>query len=224
VGQGSPGSDDSERNANAHRRPGRAARDGELRAHLLRALAHVEEAVRGPGVRRGLHPCAVVGDLDEGEGTRDGADYGRGLGDLLLSDAMTPMGRGQPYEKCDLRFVEWRKRQSILDEQELQHSRYGDPATRVPKGRPIDPEILIGGRIEISGDPASWTIELNRHPGGETTDRFSGRPSLDDVYGQSPAVAKERLSACARRAGPPAAADGRSRSRARRPTSRSPSC
>jgi hypothetical protein len=75
-----------------------------------------------------------------------------GLPDVLTTDLLTK-------PTCEFTLVEWRRRDLILSELELQRSEYVDPASRIEEGHLIDPEILIRGRVEDRpGTPKRLTL------------------------------------------------------------------
>ncbi len=80
---------------------------------------------------------------------------GRGLADLLITDIV----QGDP--RCTPTVVEWERRAEVIAEIELSNSRFGDPATRIPRGRMLQPELFIEGSLtEAANGSISWAIQL----------------------------------------------------------------
>jgi hypothetical protein len=94
---------------------------------------------------------------------------GKGMSDLLVTDIV----QGNP--RCSPRVVEWERRAEVIAEIELSNSRFGDPATRIPRGHMLQPELFVQGSLTEAADGSiSWAVQLvdaatGKVVGGETT-------------------------------------------------------
>ena len=80
---------------------------------------------------------------------------GKGMSDLLITDIV----QGNP--RCSPTVVEWERRAEVIAEIELSNSRFGDPATRIPRGHMLKPELFVEGSLTEAADGSiSWAIQL----------------------------------------------------------------
>ena len=80
---------------------------------------------------------------------------GKGMSDLLVTDIV----QGNP--RCSPRVVEWERRAEVIAEIELSNSRFGDPATRIPRGHMLQPELFVQGSLTEAADGSiSWAVQL----------------------------------------------------------------
>lgn len=87
---------------------------------------------------------------------------GKGMSDLLVTDIV----QGNP--RCTPTVVEWERRAEVIAEIELSNSRFGDPATRIPRGRILKPELFVEGSLTEAADGSiSWAVQLRDAASGK---------------------------------------------------------
>lgn len=87
---------------------------------------------------------------------------GKGMSDMLITDIV----QGNP--RCSPRVVEWERRAEVIAEIELSNSRFGDPATRIPRGHLLQPELFVEGSLTEAADGSiSWAVQLRDAASGK---------------------------------------------------------
>ncbi len=87
---------------------------------------------------------------------------GKWMSALLLADIV------QGNQRCTPTVVEWERRAEAIAEIEFSNSRYGDPATRIPRGRLLQPELFIeGSATEAADGSISWAVQLRDAASGK---------------------------------------------------------
>ena len=79
---------------------------------------------------------------------------GKGLSDMICTDMVGIEAA------CKLVVVEWEKRAELLAEIELSHSPEFDPATQIPRGHLIDPDVFVTGIVSTTEADTNWKIQL----------------------------------------------------------------
>ncbi len=79
---------------------------------------------------------------------------GKGLSDMICTDLVSI------ETACKLVVVEWEHRAEIVEEIELSNSPAFDPATRIPRGHLIDPDVFVTGIVTTTKTDTTWKIQL----------------------------------------------------------------
>lgn len=140
----------------------------------------------------------AAGDFT-GSGDAEASPVARGLGDLIVTEAVQMLDAGGPYAGCPAVFVEWRRRKDIEAEIALQQTDAVDPASRQTPGQLIDPTVMITGNTHFEGDTASYVVELRSHPDGSLIRTIRGTVPETEFLDVGGAIAKDVLDkTCAR--------------------------
>ena len=113
---------------------------------------------------------------------------GKGLSDMICTDMVGIEAA------CKLVVVEWEKRAELLAEIELSHSPEFDPATQIPRGHLIDPDVFVTGIVSTTEADTNWKIQLVTAKTGDVIGRDNGNAKGKKILEVSSDIAK-RLAA-----------------------------
>jgi hypothetical protein len=105
---------------------------------------------------------AFTGNVVEIDGGRTVPNPGllRGFAELIVTDlGVTP-------NPCDLRLAEWLRRADVIREIELSQSGDFNPATAIPVGQLLQPDVFLRGTLNSDGTTATWSLQLVVAEGG----------------------------------------------------------
>lgn len=152
-----------------------------IKGRAVRGIRVSLKRTRAPTVRRrasnarpasfpGTTPGAPIVAVKALKGSSP-SGLGRGFADLTIVDLVA----GGDGSRCVPPVVEWERRADVIAEIEFSNSRFADPATRIPRGRLLEPELFVEGSIAEGADGSvSWAIQLRdaktgKVVGGDTT-------------------------------------------------------
>lgn len=156
-----------------------------LAAFVTSAFPVAAQVQPPPGVM-----ALAVGDTP-GTGDAEWVANGQGLGDLLINDIGQLIQATGSDTDCKAMQVEWRRRGDAIREQELQQSRFVDPATRVRTGQMIEPNVMITGTSNLGNGTLSYTFEMRSHPDGTLIGTVSGEFDFDATSARAPEIAEK---------------------------------
>ncbi len=154
----------------------------------------------GASLAQGLRPLTPktfrvsVGETS-GTGSPDMFHFGRGIGDLIITDMVQMLYEDPTYADCDMGILEWRRRADILKEFQLQQSRYIDPATVTMHRMPPEPTALIEGTVSDAPDAFSWKMTMRDRASGNVLAVSEGSVPIRDFWDASGIIAREMMDA-----------------------------
>jgi hypothetical protein len=110
---------------------------------------------------------------------------GKGMADLLITDLVSGS------EQCTPRVREYERIADVEAEIAFSNSKYGDPATRIPRGQLLTIDLFVEGSIANGADGSrSWTLRLRDASTGKTVggDSVSLPPGGDFMEAEEQSV------------------------------------
>lgn len=158
----------------SHRSPVHRYRQLLQQVLLLLALCGFGPLMAQTHANQGL--AVAVRDF-VGSGSAEVRQFGPGFSDLLMVDLID-----LTTKRCPFRVVEWKRSADALREIELQHSRYGDPATAVKRGQLVQPDVFIDGQLSSLGNGVRWDIQIRDALSGAVLDSERGQADDAQVF------------------------------------------
>ena len=109
---------------------------------------------------------------------------GKGLSDMICTDLVGI------ETACKLVVVEWERRAELMAEIELTHSPEFDPATQIPRGHLIDPDVFVTGIVSTTEADTTWKIQLVTAKTEAVIGRDSGHAKGTKILEVSTDIAK----------------------------------
>ncbi len=157
----------------------------------LKRTKKKRKRARGSGVNKYgySYPGTAVGVEYFRGATGELAVLNKGLANILDNDLIPYSAYGDRSAGCTLSVVEWMHRQDLVDEIELSHTKWVDPKTALSGRKLIDPDLLVGGDIAVSGPASNPTLTVTARVTdtktgavlGTTTLQTTGRGFFDDI-------------------------------------------
>ena len=120
------------------------------------------------------------------EGTGPNKHLGPGMTDMLQADLSSVGGDFRPA------VVEWERRAELAQEVDLSNSPCADPATRIAKGKWIEPDVFIRGSVDTRKDETTWNLRIDDRKTGEIVGTDRGKAKGTDILKATGPIA-ERL-------------------------------
>ena len=120
--------------------------------------------------------------------------YGWGLSELVENDLAQLANDTPAWKPCEMAVGEWRRRDEILKELELQQSPRFDPATRAKPGQLIQPTVFIEGSVSNTAGQVSWNIQARDAATGRVIGSDSGSISENHFYDVTEGIAQRLAS------------------------------
>lgn len=130
-----------------------------------------------------------------GTGSAELAAFGPGFGDLLVTDMIRLRQSDPRFEDCDMAILEWRRRDDVVRERDLQSSGLVDPATASDSGPLPEPQALIEGTLTQNGRAVDWSITMRDRASGSVLATSTGSVPEEELLDQSERVAADMLEA-----------------------------
>jgi len=128
-----------------------------------------------------------------GSGNAEIEMFGKGFGDLLITDILEMRDTDPRFKGCDMALLEWRRRADVLAEHELQNSGFIDPASRTVKGPLLDPTLMIEGTVTDLGGSVGWSVTMYDRATGKVLATSEGSVPNDRIFDSSLKVAEDML-------------------------------
>lgn len=130
-----------------------------------------------------------------GSGSEDMSHFGRGFGDLLVTDLLDLLNDDQRFANCDMKIMEWRRRADLVAEYKLQHSRFADPAAVTMHVMPPEPKVLIEGTMTDADGSVRWSMTMRERATGKVLGTSKGSVPMDQIFESSTLAARDLLEA-----------------------------
>ena len=146
----------------------------------LKRVKKKRTRARGSGVNKyGYSYPGTAFGVDHFHGaTGEARGLNNGLPSMLIVDLLNYSVHGDRSAGCTLTQVEWMHRQDLVDEIALSQTKWVDPKTALSGHKLIDPELLVGGDITVSGPAANPKLLITAHVTETKTGAIRGTTTL----------------------------------------------